>query len=447
MVPGSIAKTKARGDTLAWTPDAHSRFPKTLGGRKLTAMRAILHDCEGPLRTRAAPLALLGIPLLLALFDAPGALTFALTLLFACVPGVMPRFAPREVEVALGGGALRFRGAGLLTQTLHARDLVGACTARVHGGIALTLARRDRQTPTTLVFASETDLEHAREALAVGHGGFGAVTWPLAPGAAHTWAPAARGIAAFLAFFAAVAVIADSTAIAGTLLFFGCILALFGILWAAARSPKQTLELGPRGVSLRGFQHSEVPYSVISGVALSSGRFELGVQGGSLRAHHNVGPLAGAGVDTHELELLSAQLAACVARAGGLGPPKAEAATRVDTLRRGHESARDWLARVDMAASMLLQPGYRGGAIEREDLWLTLKDPEADFDLRAAAGRVLVRVESDPAVRTRVGDIVAAVREESSQRRLRVAIFPELDPEGQELEQLDRAEAKQSVMR
>ena len=145
---------------------------------------------------------------------------------------------------------------------------------------------------------------------------------------------------------------------------------------------------------------------------------------------------------------MGAQLAACVARAGGQGPEKQETRTRVDTLRRGSEGARDWLARIDVAANMMTQTGYRGGTIEKEDLWILLRDPDASEDLRAAAGRMLVRVDGEADVRTRVGDIVAAVREEEIQQRLRVAIFPELDPSGVELEQLEEeAKKKRAAVR
>lgn len=325
-------------------------------------MRAILHDCEGPFALRAAPLALWALPFAAVALEAGGATTYSLVLLAACLPGVFPRLAPRDVEVRLGGGELRLVG-GARTQRVRARDVVGASTARVSHGIALTLARRDRQTPTTLVFANDEELERAREALGIGHGGLGAVTWPLVPGAAHTSAPTARAIAAALSLAALVAAFAGSGELAGVALFFATFPAFLGVVWAALRDSSQTIELGPRGVTLRGYQQSQVPYSAISGVARTGSMFELGVHGGTLRARHRVGALAGAGIDDAELEILSAQLAACVGRAGGLGPQKPEATTRIDTLRRGHESARDWLARVDMAASLLAQPGYRGGTI------------------------------------------------------------------------------------
>lgn len=415
-------------------------------------MRVTLHDCEGPFRIRVVPLLFLPLALSLGWLTGSGLLGFCLFTLFATACGVMPRLQPRGVELRLGGGELRIRNAGVRTQTLRSKDILGACTARVDGGIALTLARRDRKTPTTLVFENEADLERAREALAVGHGGFGEVGWPLAPAASDTWAPTFRATAALMSLTASIlavlGLVYDQDALSvfgGIFVTFATFPAFVGMMGALSRAATQRIELGPRGVSLRGYQHSLVPYSAISGVEIRNGVFELGVQGGALRAGHKVGALAGAGVDPAEMKVLAGQLASCVGRARGLGPQKPEVVTRVDTLKRGQETARDWLARVDMAANLLTQSGYRGGTIEKDDLWLTLRDPEAAEDLRMAAGRMLVRVEADPEVRTRVADIVSAVREDTQRERLRVAIFPEIDPEGEELEALERRDDKRKA--
>lgn len=413
----------------------------------LGGMRAVLHDSEGPARNRLVPLVLLPVGILMAVLGAPALLTGAILTLGLCLPGVLFRFPARQVEVVPSGGALHVRGGGLRDQTISAADLTGASTARVAEGIALTLARKSRKSPTTLVFSSEEDLERAREALGVGHGGFGTITWPLWPGAAETWAPTARAVAALMTMAAFAFGVGSLFAAEGTayvvlgwmMLVFAWMPAAFGILGALARHTNHALTLEPEGVSLRGFAPSRVPFEAISGIASKNGVFELGVGQHSIRAAHRTGGLAGASVDDESLRILGAQLAACVGRAKGLGPDKREARTRVDTLRRGQERARDWLARIDVAASALGASGYRGSTIERDDLWLLLRDPDAPEDLRAAAGRMLVKAETSPEVRVRVGDIVSAVRETEAQKRLRVAIFPELDPTGEELEELEES--------
>ncbi|MFO0644539.1 MAG: hypothetical protein U0183_35295 [Polyangiaceae bacterium] len=416
-------------------------------------MRAVLHDSEGPAKNRFVPLVLLPVGVLMAVLGAPALLTGAILTLGLCLPGVLFRFPAREVEVVPAGGSLHVRGAGLRNQTIAAADLTGASTARVAEGIALTLARKSRKSPTTLVFASEEELERAREALGVGHGGFGTITWPLWPGAAETWAPTARAVAALMTMAAFAFGVGSLFAAEGTayvvlgwmMLVFAWMPASFGILGALARHTNHALTLEPDGVALRGFAPSRVPFEAISGIASKNGIFELGVGQHAIRASHRVGGLAGASVDDESLRILGAQLAACVGRAKGLGPEKKEARTRVDTLRRGHERARDWLARIDVAASALGASGYRGSTIERDDLWLLLRDPDAPEDLRAAAGRMLVKAETAPEVRVRVGDIVSAVRETETQKRLRVAIFPELDPTGEELEELEEVARRRQL--
>lgn len=418
-------------------------------------MRAVLHDAEGPRKNRLAPFALLPLAMLV-LAVSPSTLVGATSMMLVLMlPGVIPRFAPKEVEVVPGGGALHVRSAGLRNQTISAKDVTGASTARLPDGVALTLARKNRQTPTTLVFASDAEMDRAREALGIGHGGFGDISWPLVPGGAETWATTSRAIAALLTFCSLLLGLGGLAGndtpwpVLGWMLFSWTFFpALLGIVGAAFRQADQWVRIGPTGVTLAGLQRQHVPYSAVQGVGLKPSTFELGAGGYALRTRHRVGSFAGAGVDAQELRIMGAQLAACVARAGGQGPEKQETRTRVDTLRRGSEGARDWLARIDVAANMMTQTGYRGGTIEKEDLWILLRDPDASEDLRAAAGRMLVRVDGEADVRTRVGDIVAAVREEEIQQRLRVAIFPELDPSGVELEQLEEeAKKKRAAVR
>jgi len=437
--------------TMERTSGGHE-FPTLEGARILGGMRAVLHDAEGPRRNRLAPLAIFPFALLVA-FASPSTLVgMSAVLLALMLPGVLLRMGPREVEIVPGGGALHVRAAGLRNQTVHAKDVTGASTARLESGFALTLARRDRAAPTTLVFSTEEDLTRAREALGIGHGGLGDVAWPLVPSGAHTWARTSRAVAALLSLFALVLGVAgifgqyELPPFGWFLLVWSFVPAILGMLGMAFRDASQWIRLGERGVTLSGRQRQQIPYSAVQGLRLRAGLFELGAGGYTLRTEHRVGAFAGPGVDATELGILGAHLAACVARANGQGPEKEETRTRVDTLRRGSEGARDWLARVDLAANMMTQTGYRGGTIEKEDLWILLRDPDAAEDLRAAAGRMLVRVEAAEEVRTRVGDILAAVREEDAQRRLRVAIFPELDPSGAELEQLEEEARKKRMV-
>jgi hypothetical protein len=107
-------------------------------------------------------------------------------------------------------------------------------------------------------------------------------------------------------------------------------------------------------------------------------------------------------------------------------------------LRRNGETAREWLVRLDMAGQMLSAgSGYRGNSLDAADLWTILEDPEAEPELRAAAARVL---RHSPDNRVRIDTAVAAVRDESTNRRLRVAVEDDLDEACQELAYLDASD-------
>jgi hypothetical protein len=83
--------------------------------------------------------------------------------------------------------------------------------------------------------------------------------------------------------------------------------------------------------------------------------------------------------------------------------------------------------------------GYRGHTLDTEDLWAILEDPEAEADLRAAAARVL-RHSQKPETRQRIDAAVAAVRDDVTNRRLRIAIRDDVDNASQELAMLDAQE-------
>ena len=150
------------------------------------------------------------------------------------------------------------------------------------------------------------------------------------------------------------------------------------------------------------------------------------------------GNLLGAGLGPDDRDGLIKQIMSAAARARGLGASKTDVTGRVDVLRRNGEGPRDWLARLDMAGRMLeaTSAGYRGHTLDHDDLWNVLEDPEAEADLRAAAARVL-RHSSKPDTRQRIDAAVAAVRDESVNRRLRVAIHDDVDAASQELAMLD----------
>ena len=62
----------------------------------------------------------------------------------------------------------------------------------------------------------------------------------------------------------------------------------------------------------------------------------------------------------------------------------------------------------------------------RDDLWGALRDPEADIEIRAAAARVLVRVDGDDA-RKRVRAVAASVRVASDADHILAALDPDTE--------------------
>jgi small-conductance mechanosensitive channel len=156
------------------------------------------------------------------------------------------------------------------------------------------------------------------------------------------------------------------------------------------------------------------------------------------------GALIGAGLGPDDRDALIKQIMSASARARGLGTSKNDVSGRIDVLRRNGESPRDWLARLDMAGRMLESStaGYRGHTLDTEDLWAVLEDPDAEGDLRAAAARVL-RHSQKPETRQRIDAAVAAVRDDATNRRLRIAIRDDVDNASQELAVLDAQEGQE----
>jgi hypothetical protein len=146
------------------------------------------------------------------------------------------------------------------------------------------------------------------------------------------------------------------------------------------------------------------------------------------------------GLSQADRQTLIAQVTSAAQRARGLGPQKDDVRGRVDQLRRNGESPRDWLTRLDMAGQMLASgSGYRGNTLDAEDLWAILEDPEAEPELRAAAARVL-RHSTHADTRVRIEAAVAAVRDETTNKRLRIAVRDDLDGASLELALLDASE-------
>src|SRR4051812_2095461 len=139
-------------------------------------MRARLHDADGPLWVRLI-LPALGLSCVVAglywrIVDGPSVgatffMGFAMALL---APLLVGRHRPRDVELHASAGRVEVRNAGILRQTLRAKDVVGAFTSRPLGsndrGGSLAMSVRGRAAaPIVLDLASEADAAAVRAAL------------------------------------------------------------------------------------------------------------------------------------------------------------------------------------------------------------------------------------------------------------------------------------------
>lgn len=420
-------------------------------------MRARISDPQGPKAWRVAPYALPALLLLLAVYGPIHGTAATLTALSAIaivnVLGLVShrQRVPRTAELVCGPGYVDITKAGSRNQRIRAADITGATTARRSSGICLTLQHRKREQPITLELASEAEVEKVRHALGIGHGGFGVVAWQMQIDGTQRTGIAGRIVALVWLLLTIAATVAGSS---GTGALVGVLFGIFGVVGAilglaALLSPvgQPTVVMGADGLRLKTAQGwFALPYDAVGhiddgnvlSIAVPAPYNGVAVERSS--------PLAG-GPSDEDRRILVAQIKAAAQRARGMGPQKQDVTGRVDVLRRHGESPRDWLVRLDMAGQMLSAgAGYRGNTLDAQDLWAILEDPEAEPELRAAAARVL-RHSPAPDARVRIDAAVAAVRDDATNRRLRIAVSDDLDGASQELAYLEATEAARSSAR
>jgi len=381
-----------------------------------------------------AGLALLGLAWLLPYSRWYGALFYAAAFLTLGVPALIGRYPARHVDVTPAPGAIAWSGP--LSDVIRAADVVGASTARVAGGVslAISLKRRDR----TLVFELEDAAAAQRicAALGVGYHGFGSLTWALRPDHA-AWTLAFRAGAALLWLLCAALA---SFKTAGVALQFAMYASQATAVFACLSllvGPKVTLT--NRAVYIDGPKGREAaPYEWLTKIAAHEGGVVLEFQGGARFATsaRRAGPFD-AGLSSEQVLHLVAQLTSATQRAHGEAPPKDDSEAGVQMLRRGDEPARAWLSRLDATGAMLRAPaGYRGAALEENDLWRAVEDPEADPELRAAAARVLTTAFG-PRAAARVRDAAAPIRDDDARERIRIALLPDVQEAADGLEAME----------
>jgi hypothetical protein len=370
--------------------------------------------------------------------------------------GIMPlrQGRTRTAELVAGPGFIEIKKAGTRNQRIAARSIVGGTTARTNKGVLFTLSHAKRDQPLTIEVESDADAERIRHALGIGHGGFGSVGWRTVPSSA-----ARTGFWGRLITFVIGAIICglgffvshETAGIVGLMLgqfgFISMILSLVGYFGRAAPPSVTMAAEGLRIQTKQGWFN--IPYDHVLGIEPVGNGLLFRVP----PPYHAVevetaGTLMGTGLGPDDRDALIKQIMSASARARGLGASKNDVTGRVDTLRRNGETPREWLARLDMAGRMLeaSTAGYRGHTLDTEDLWAVLEDPEAEADLRAAAARVLSH-SPKPETRVRIDAAVAAVRDETTNRRLRIAISDDVDTASQELAMLDAQEPSPDPLR
>ena len=423
-------------------------------------MRVALSDPQGKRLWRwvpyAGPFALFLFACLGPLEGVPAVLTGVLAIALGHLVGIVPlrQGRTRTAELVAGPGFIEITKAGSRTQRIEAKSIVGGTTARTRKGILFTLAHVKRDQPITIEVESDADADRIRHALGIGHGGFGSVGWRTVPSSS-----AKTGFWGRLITFAIGALISglgffvshESAGVVGLMLgqfaFLSMILTLVG---AFGRDSPPSVVMAAEGLRIQTKQGwFTVPYDHVLGVEPIPGalRFRVPPPYNSVDVETS-GNLIGAGLGPDDRDALIKQIMSASARARGLGTSKNDVTGRVDVLRRNGEPPRDWLARLDMAGRMLEASvaGYRGHTLDTEDLWAILEDPEAEADLRAAAARVL-RHSQKPETRQRIDAAVAAVRDETTNKRLRIAIRDDVDNASQELAMLDAQEQQPQHLR
>lgn len=333
----------------------------------------------------------------------------------------------------------------LVPLVIRAEDVTGATTASMHDGrIRLVLALRGRtHDPVVLDLASEAEVLEVRRALGLGHHGTGTIPFTV------SWSPlallaSALHLLGLLSMCLLLAALLDSTREAA--LVFGLIGAIpsafigLPLHFSGLQADRVWLQQGGLELQLSGHMRG-VAWGHLTSVEQDGRVLELDFANGE---RVRVGAFAPISASKAVLESLAAALADASRRARGLAAPKEEGPELVRVLARGPEERHGaWLARVDAAGrSVGAGPGgYRGAALSARDLFAVLEDPDAEDELRVAAGRALRVSTEDATTRARIDAAVAAsARDRAFIEQIRIALdTPDAERAGSALESVGAA--------
>jgi hypothetical protein len=345
---------------------------------------------------------------------------------------VVPRLRTRECELSVEPGGLRVRGAGVVSQRIHASDLRAASAARFGSGFSLALTRYgsgDR--PLWLLLETSKDVDEVRRALGVGHAGFGALSWPPQRGVFHGRRSALDWLAE-VAWLCAIVAVAAETEVAIPLAALFVTLTIVAVAVGVIPRPiRSGLTLSPRGLgviengSLFENRWADVVTADVHGdeilLRTSTGVQRLPVRDGL----------------PDEREHLAAQIRSAALRARGEGPLPPGVPTSMSVLVPRGEDPRAWIERVDATAASLQQrDGYRVAGVEEQELWETLESTDAPPALRAASARILARVAPEQAG-PRIALALSQEHDPAARDRILGALEEDVELAAQALERLD----------
>ena len=398
--------------------------------RPATRIAARIHDAVGPLWTRLVLPAIACATIASDVVrtepggDGPRAgLMLGAALLLLAGP-LLGRHRSRRCTLVLEDGAIDVEGAGLLDQRIRARDLTGASATRApDGDVTLALGSTQRgDHPILLELPDERAADRMRDALGVGHHGFGRLTWSLGAGTADSAIRGARiAVALPLVLYVAYRIVVEAPG-TGAPWPEGLILAVLApvaiLLMAAARARPRTLTMDKRGIHFpTDGGRLVIPFADVVEIAAYPRLL-------ALQLTRREGPVTipvddarhrRAGLSELERRHVVDQISAASHRARGVGPSAPDRASVDALLPRPGESVDLWLARLE-ALGRLLESGanvsYRGGVTEAE-MWAVLEDADAPPVARVGAARVLSCGLGPPRVQPRVRGTLARIHDDA----------------------------------
>lgn len=443
--PREAAGATSRGVVAPPLSGAHS-----LG---VAPLRGKVHDARGPAWTRMVLPALGVCGMLAGLFwlgvdgTLPGADFFSGLALTLSGSFLLGRHSAKVVRLQCAPGRVRLAEAGLLTQTIRAKDIVGVTSHTTDDGTEiLAMQRRDRDAPTTLELRSADEAKAVKDALGIGVRTSGLLRFQVGLRKQDRLWATNRALASLASAVLAYASItgAGLGVLSGVPLAYLLVVFPLGALASLlARSPdasEASVWLTEADVRLQDGRGgwTAVPHRNIEDVSIEDGWLLVLPKGGRrIATRVRLVRHALRGLSAVEAQQLVLHLRAAAVRARARKKNMADAGAASPLARRPGELTRAWLARLETTATQLTRGStYRDISIAESDLWSILEDHDADPELRAACARVLSRfVPSDKMAR--IDAVTTSIRDGTTSRLVRAALLPDLDRAAEDFDDVD----------